>query len=107
MDSIRDFPKSEKFWLWIWVQKHPKYMDWYLDFYPLPFFYNKGYNYKAGNILFANAWHQAKCLMMLSFAGTIAFAFQLEWYWTMLMWWFIYWLEGFIFRVKYEPLKNN
>jgi hypothetical protein len=105
MDSIKDFRTLEKFWLWRWV-KNTRYMDWYYGGYSLPYFNDKGYKYNPGKVWLSDAWHMAKHLMILSWTGAIAFVFNLEIYYIMSIWIFLYWLEGFVFRMKYEPLKS-
>jgi len=106
MDMVKDFNESGKNWLWKWVQRHPEYIGWYSDYKPLPFFEKRGYLYKAGNVFLANCWHQAKHLMLLSFAGAVAYAFGTYWYYQIIIWWLVYYIEGEIFNQGYQRLKD-
>lgn len=102
MDMIKDFKYSEKNWLWKWVEKHPKYKNWYDGQYPLPFFKT----YRPGIVWLSDAWHMAKHFMLLSFAGAIAINLGFEWYWNLLGMFIIYVLEGEIFNLVYQRLKQ-
>jgi len=106
MDMRKDFVRSEKNWLWRMVRL-TKYELWYLGEHPLPFFEGMGYTYKAGNVFLADAWHQAKHLMMLSFAGSVAVACNLNIYCTIFIWWGIYFAEGECFNFIYQHLKEE
>jgi hypothetical protein len=101
MDMIKDYPQSEKNWLWKLV-RGTKYEPWYLGHNPLPFFKT----YRPGLIWFSDAWHMAKHFMLLSFCGAIACAFGVEWYYTLAITWIAYWLEGGIFNAGYQGLKT-
>lgn len=121
MDMIKDFSQSPKNWLYNWVQKHPEYKLWYEGHSPLPYFAKRGKPYKAGNILYSDAWHQSKHLMLLSWAGAVAIPFSclcavslgLQWYYNLIIgfavlvfvWWLLYWIEGESFNADYQCLK--
>ena len=105
MDMRKDFTRSEKNWLWNWV-KGTKYELWYLGEHPLPFFEKRGYKYDPGWVWLADAWHMAKHFLMICFAGAAAVALGMEWYWTILLWWLFYWLEGAAFNSGYQRLKQ-
>ncbi len=121
MDAIKDISglKAEKFWLWRWVIKHLEYIDWFNGSHPLPFLEKRGYKFEAGSVLYSDAWHQAKHLMLISWTGAISSPFalavtallDLNWYWQLLIWilfwWFFYWLEGAVFNEDYDLLKEK
>ena len=118
-DAVKDFPNSEKFWLWKWVQKHPIYLNWYSTYSPLPFFEKRGYGYNAGVPWLSNAWHLFKHGVLLSWSGLFACAFA--WAFSLMLnlalweeiilqgivWLFTYWFEGRWFCNGYKKLKEN
>lgn len=125
-DAIADYKNSTKFWLYMWCLKHPEYLPWLQGHQPLPF-WNKAHKflfitikqraYDPGKIWLCDAWHMAKSFLLLSFIGVIAalgawiisLAFDLRWYFELpiqiILWWFLYWLEGMIFNKGYDKLK--
>ena len=105
MDGIKDFKHSKNFWLWRLVEG-TKYEPWLSGGHSLPFFEARGYMYDAGSVLFADAWHQAKHGLLISFTGAIACAFGLEWWLQICLWWLLYWTEGEFFNFDYQPLKK-
>ena len=107
MDAIKDFKTSDKFWLKRWIDRHPKYLNWYKG----------GESYNPKYPWTSDAWHTAKHFMILSFTGIAGIAtaviaaryFDLEWYYEfgiqIFSWWFYYWLQGKIFNLGYQRLK--
>ena len=105
MDMIKDFKHSDKNWLWNWILNHTIYLDWYAGDHSLPFFEKRGYIYDPSWFWLSDAWHLAKHGMLLSFAGAIAIALNLSWYYQAFAWWFAYWFEGQLFNLVYRRLK--
>lgn len=105
MDMIKDYKQSPKNWLYT-KTNGTIYAGWYLNPECLPFLAKRGYNYNPGNIFLSDAWHMAKHLMMLSFAGAIACAFGTYWFLQIPIWWLVYYVEGEIFIRGYESLKE-
>ena len=95
MDAIKDFKTSDKFWLKKWIDRHPKYLNWYKG----------GESYNPKYPWTSDAWHMAKHFMLLSFAGSVAISLNLVWYYQMCAWWSAYYLEGKIFDLGYQRLK--
>ena len=105
MDMIKDFHLSYKNWLWSWMKGHPAYTDWYQGQHSIPWMEKHGYIYNPKYLWTSDAWHSAKHFMLLSFAGAIATALNLGWYYQIGVWWIAYWIEGMIFNLVYQRLK--
>ena len=117
MDMIKDFPISEKNWLYQWALKHPDYLLWLQGQRSLPFFDKRGYQYNPKYPWFSDAWHMAKHFMEICASGVgalaltwaIALYFNLAWYFEvpvcLIACWLLYWSEGDGFNDVYQPLK--
>lgn len=105
MDAIKDYQESNKFWLWNKV-KETKYEFWYLGWHSLPFFEKRGWIYNPGLVWLSDAWHMAKHGMLLSWSGAVACSFGTYWYYQIVVWWLAYYIEGEIFNVGYQRLKQ-
>ena len=103
MDSIKDFGQNYKFWLWK-LCRGTRYETWclYGSHVPLPFFKK----YDPGKIWASDSWHMAKHFMLLSWSGAVSILLPFGWF-NVLPFVGIYYLEGLIFRLMYEPLKEK